>query len=537
MKKKTIYNGLVRLLMVLALVIVITIPTVSWVAEPTFLPPYPSKVPSGGIGHYIPGGRNVEAYRYVHSPGYPPFPDRGKFTGTLTGSWYNMGKQFGARSGDETRCVSDIWWKESCELFGKAETLKAMELFEAQIAALDPNLVEFMNGIADGAAPWLNQSIYANKSHPLYATNYERVLAVNIYDDWVMSHPSVFPDGSSTCGGILTCPAMRGIGSCSAFSARGAATSNGQVIAAHDRQIQYDPRSYLQAYIIHPPKGNAAWILTNCPQVAANQVVNEKGVSIILLFGGVSNPNSWDYPGGPYFAEGFGVPWFSLFLYVGTHADTAEEAIKMLTVGTSEYRARTGRNSLLRAGGWLFMVTDKHTMAVVEVTADRYAVRYPGEFTGPEWTSKDYIVCTNHYLSDFSYDKDNNLTNVPMTIFTVLPPSDTEVRFWTLMWDMKKRYGQIDRYMAQHIMSGRYANDKDTGQRIDCADVEGKLSIYCDVGSCTEGSQVGLVSGSADCKVGVLDGAHSEIYWTMGIASDWQGAWDAYYFKKNQDER
>lgn len=87
-------------------------------------------------------------------------------------------------------------------------------------------------------------------------------------------------------------------------------------------------------------------MLSNCPQVSANQVVNNKGVSIICLFGGASNAKSWNHPGGPHFAEGFGVPWFHLFLRVGIYANTAKEAIDLLTVGSQEYRAKTGRGSI-----------------------------------------------------------------------------------------------------------------------------------------------------------------------------------------------
>ena len=48
-------------------------------------------------GKYIPGGRNIEAFRYAHSDGYPPFPDKAHFIGTLQGDWYQMGKQFAHR--------------------------------------------------------------------------------------------------------------------------------------------------------------------------------------------------------------------------------------------------------------------------------------------------------------------------------------------------------------------------------------------------------------------------------------------------------
>ena len=86
--------------------------------------------------------------------------------------------------------------------------------------------------------------------------------------------------------------------------------------------------------------------------------------------------------------------------------------------------------------------------------------------------------------------------------------------------------------MAQHIMGGRYAYDRDTGEQIDCAQHGGKWFVYGKVKACNEGSQVGLRNGSVDSKVAVLDGDKSEVYWTMGNASDWEGAWDAYLFSE-----
>ncbi len=518
-------------------------PEVPGFAEVDFLSPEPAPVPPEGAGAYLPGGRNTAADRYMHSEGYPPFPDRAKFIGTLTGGWYAMGRQFGERSGDGARCVSDIWWREQCGLWGKAETLKAMALYEDQIRAFDPNLIDFTQGIADGASPWLNQSRYADRRDPLYGTDYQRVLDASIQDEWTMHHPLQFPDGSSTYGGSQKAPVETCVTMCSGFSARGQATAQGEVIAAQNRHCGYDPRCYEQVFVVRPEEGNACWVLTNCPQVAANQVVNEKGVSIALFSGGHTNPRSLDYGGESFCAEGFGVPWHYLFLYAGIHADTAEQAIEMLTVGTPAYRDRTGRRTLLRGGGWIFMVTDRETMAVVEVTADRYAVRYAGEHTGPDWTDRDFVVATNHYLCDFSYDRDNRLTDVPMSIFrdeyerdpetgevTGLNPSG--IRFWTLMWDMKHHRARVDRYRAQEIMSGLYAYDRETGKKVECAqDEAGDWRIWGRLRPCKAGGRVTLEGGSADGKVAVLDRAESGVYWTMGSPCHWAGAWDAYRFE------
>jgi hypothetical protein len=495
---------------------------------------------------YIPGGRNIEAFSYAHSEGYPTFPDKAHFIGTLRGDWYQMGKQFGEGAGESTMYVSDIWWKAECDLWGKTETLKAFEFYETQIAALDPNIVEFMKGLSEGASRWLDKSLYADSGHELYATNYQRVLAVNLWDAWTMMHPSMFPDGSSSYGGKRKSPPpdQKCIAGCSAFAARGQATQDGIVISAHNRHSPFDPRCYEQMYIIEPDKGHRCWVLTNSPQVAANQVVNDKGVSISLLAGGQTNLRSMNHEGKAHCAEGFGVPWFHLFLYIGTHADSAEEAIEMLTLGTQEYRRRTGRKTLLRCGGWNFLVTDRETLAVVEATADRYAVRYAGDvfpYTGLDWNDTEYIVATNHFICDFSYDKDNNKTEVPMTIFSdgyIRDPKTGEItglsgsgeRFWTLMWDAKHNYGHIDRFRAQQIMSGSYAYDKETGEKIEVAqDQAGKWQIYGVAKPCTVGF-VGLWGGTCDAKIATLTGENLVVYWTLGNPRDWQGAWDTYRF-------
>ena len=62
-------------------------------------------------------------------------------------------------------------------------SLKAFDLYETQIKALDPGLVEFMKGLAEGSASWLDKSPYADPSHALHGTNYQRVLAVNLWDE------------------------------------------------------------------------------------------------------------------------------------------------------------------------------------------------------------------------------------------------------------------------------------------------------------------------------------------------------------------
>jgi len=68
--------------------------------------------PSAGVGQYLSGGRNVEAYKYVHTEGHPSIPDKVKFVGTLKGSWYKMEKQLGERSDSDVRYPGEFTGSE-----------------------------------------------------------------------------------------------------------------------------------------------------------------------------------------------------------------------------------------------------------------------------------------------------------------------------------------------------------------------------------------------------------------------------------------
>ena len=108
------------------------------------------------------------------------------------------------------------------------------------------------------------------------------------------------------------------------------------------------------------------------------------------------------------------------------------------------------------------------------------------------------------------------------------------IRFWTLMWDLRHCFGRIDRYQAQRIMSGLYAHDRETGDRIDCArDEHGAWRIWGEVEPCNQGS-VSLRGGTADGKVAVLEDRSTAVSWTMGSPSHWEGAWDQFSFQGGQ---
>lgn len=444
---------------------------------------------------------NPCARYYQVSPGHPPYAPRARFLGELRGSWYGIGYQVGTEAGDLVRWVSDVWWKEHTEKFGFDDTIHAMSLYEAQIAALSSDLVKFMQGIADGAAEELEKSPYAQAS-----SHYHKILNTNIFDAWSWRHPTALPwrNGSE----IQT-------GGCSSFVTIGAGPNKtDEMIAAHNRHCPFNPKCYQIVYIGRPNDGNAFWVLTYGGAGAACQVVNDRGVSIILNAGGDQHAK--------YHANAFGVSWFLLFLHVAAYANTADEAIDMVTRGTPEYRTNTGRNSLLRTGTWNFLIADGKNCAVVETSCDRYAIRRPGDVG----EIGDYLVMTNHNYCSYSFDENNERTDVPMTRFGNESTSPGSAkRFWTLMWDIRHSYGQIDREMAMQFMRSHHQHDRDAN-RIESKGEEMLLKFTEDV-TCPHygGYPEKWLGGTADAKMAVY-GDDLIIYWTLGRPCEWEGPWD-----------
>jgi len=331
---------------------------------------------------------NVAVDKYIVPEGFPKIPPHARFIGNIKGTWYEMGLQLGEKSGDLCRWVSDAWWKEQTEKYGVENTREAMKLYEAQIKAFNPHFIDFMHGIADGSAPWLEESPYAT-----VLTNYERVLSVNIYDEWDKKHPAPpYPWRNSTTvteSNVMD-PDENEYFGCASFAVVGVPlkergnrsqkwwnktpTKNGETIVGHNRQTQLFPSCYEAVYIATPsdPDANTFWVLTNPPQVSGNMVVNDKGLAVCLTNGANQAIKEGE-------TNDFGMPWFLQLIYIGAYANNAVEAVELLTKGTPEYRAATGRKTILRGGSWNFLVVDQDEAVCVETTAHRYGIRRPGD--------------------------------------------------------------------------------------------------------------------------------------------------------------
>ncbi len=483
---------------------------------------------------YSPGGENVQAINYFKAPGFPPYPSRARFIGQLKGSWYEMGKQYGERCPDMIRVqfegmLPDIKFDTPPYTHLKWDLAQYAE----QISYFAPEMLEFITGIADGAASELNQSFY-----DAYFTNFEKVLFINCHSSLTFRHPP----REAHAPGIWASSKINQLASaqniveegCSAFAVvrkKGGAKDE-NTFSTQNRDIPFFPRTYEVVYIAKPddPKANTFWALSSAGMIMANFIVNNRGMSIAHLSGGSSYAKD----------NAFGVPWPVRMTKAIISTKNRDDAIQLMTLGTPEYRAITGRKTVLRDGDSNTFVTDDHSTAVLELTARWYAVRYPGDYG----EIGNYIVSANHFVCDkYSFDEDNVKHEGPewgMTRFgDAAGYVSSGYRHATLMWLIKNNFGQIDEEMAQAFMTSHFyvtengeVVDKvwnNTYGWVSARFASGNPTICRHTGGYPEGNK----GNTNDGKVANL--SKNIVYWTLGRPCDWVGPWSSVYMRPNQD--
>ncbi len=221
----------------------------------------------------------------------------------------------------------------------------------------------------------------------------------------------------------------------------------------------------------------------------------------------------------------FGVPWPVVSFMISAYANNLQEAVDMITIGTSEYREKTGRSTLLRARQNSWVLADNKQAAVVEATAHRYAVRYPGD-NGED----GYIVAANHFVSNFSCDEENRHTSFPMTKFgDEVAQGGSALRYYTFYWLTKLNKGSIDVDMIKEFAESHFYITKE-GVRVDYVwnAEHGWLPSY--LGSrtvCTHQGYPEAYKGNT-VNTTIADLTNLNVHWSLGRPCEWIGPWKFY---------
>lgn len=457
---------------------------------------------------YRNGGASTKSQFYWNRPGWPPYQKRPLYIGVIKGSWYEMGVQYGERGGKWIRWVFDARWERLVERYGVDTVLEDLQKYYDQAELFSPQLIDFMMGIADGATKELKKSIHADA-----CSNLMKIMVHNCYSDFYYGHPG---------GGALE--SME----CTAMVVFGGATKNGEMIVAHSRDEPFGPHMLNDiAYVAIPDDPNAnMFFAVGVAGTMTYTSVNDKGLQLSQNAGGWLGHKD------------YGVPWEFLNLYTIAYADNVDEAMDIYAHGSPEYKANTGRTTVLRTIPLLVTMGDGEKAAVFEYMSDRYAVRYPGD-VGED----DFLVIPNHYKGDKgSYNEDDVWEpEEPMTKYGHEDDTaswaypNSKYRYYTLWWLIKQNYGKIDAKMVKDFYKSHFYINED-GTRVDYVwNDEWDVwvpSYLMGYSPCRHGGieyADGIYtetyrSGAADVKVAVLKD-HPETYFIFGRADEWKGPW------------
>jgi len=443
-----------------------------------------------GPEHYPPEwtGHNQRLGDYHVAAGYPAYEPHPRYLGELRGSWWQIGQQYGERAGDLIRLVYEGWYRELLPVQGNPGVMAAyLHEQEAYYEALVPEALEMMHGIADGAATELGASAF-----PRVLGHFQKILMINSYFGLKGKPPA-----SDT---PQTSRPEDAVHACSGAVILGAATADGKTIHVSSEDQHFFPQEYLVTFVANPSdrRAHRFTVTDSAGEIGSEHAQNDRGVTVSGYAGGSVGIL------GPTLAQPFsgyrrpGLDWQVGDFYAAAFSDTARHAVELLTVGREEYRARSGRKTVIGkctlGANWVICDADE-AFVVESIPADqqgqaRYAVRRPGDMNEK---NAHYIVSTNNVEARDSYDEENvREPDHPMRQHgngeqhpSHFGLNTTGMRFWTFMSLIEQEYGRIDVDMVQKWRTTHFVLDKD-GTRHDHLDVAGQqIPIYLAPGAAT----------------------------------------------------
>jgi hypothetical protein len=470
-----------------------------------------------------------------------------RYLGELSGSWGEIGEQYGERAGDLIRMVFEGWFSEVVQVQGSTQAVREyVRRQEEFYEALAPEALELMRGIARGAKAELDKSAYAD-----IMTHGEKILVINSYFG-LKGAPPTRPAEVLRSTGIMDVDSTLG---CSGAVILGKGTADGKVIHVSSEDQHFFPQEYLVTYVVHPADKSAHSYTATASggEIGSEHALNEKGVVVSGYAGGSQNIGS------PSLADPFsgyrrpGLDWQLGCWYAAAFADNAKEAVQLLTVGRPEYREKSGNKIVIgkctKGANWV--ISDAQDAYVVEsIPADadgmaRYAVRRPGD-TGEQG---DYIVSTNNVEANHSYNAQNVLEpGHPMSQHGnhLLNPvhglgvnGSNGTRFMTFTWLIKNNYGRITPDMVKSWRSAHYVYDTG-GKKHDALNIEGYGQVSTHL---VEGVSTLCAHSKGPTSVDPFTGSNIyvslsvaqdlEVHRTKGRPCEWVGPWDAVSLRTN----
>jgi len=497
----------------------------------------PTIVSEPGTGY----GSKVQLYD--RPEGTLPFTSSTRDIGILQGNWYEMGVQYGKRAGDLIAAVWEGWHQLFIPRWGVEHTYADIRLYEEQMNLWAPQFLEFIEGIADGAAPWLDQAKFADDLN-----NFDKVFYITLETSMIRRHPpkerhpidhpihqssKLEPEMCVTEVAEMFEPECTG---CSAFAIAGTEwdTLDGTTIHTQNCDCPSYPHLYSVSFFAIPDEegANAFWSHSPAGCIMGLLATNEKGLTVSHDTGPAGRSGSGWFEEYGYPDFDFGVPWRARMLYSVVYCNTTEEALEVNTLGHEQYREKTGRSTVLRDGGSITVISDPDSVVIAEVTAHNYGIRYPGDYG----EVGNYVVTANTFLCLDSYDGEGNY--YPDRGMRYFQSGDTITcqRHWTLFHLLKNNVGNINSELAKEFMSSHFYIDEE-GTRVDYMWHEngGWVSAHyltATVCSHRTGYPENLGGGTLTTRIVTNTPNETIIEWVKGHPCQWIGPWDKLIIKR-----
>jgi len=408
---------------------------------------------------------------------------RSLWIGVLQGSWREMGVQYGRRCGKDVARTFDLYWerevlRDGAGLWqaGRSERERVryatnyLTRSYAELGHLRPELVEMLDGIAEGASEELDRAAHAEAcSHFLKIAliNYSSLSCLHPGWDFAADRPAVTGPGAP--GGPPPGPGADS--DCNGFWVKGEATRTGHTYATRTAQSKHveaggSVQQRQVSYIAIPddPAARVFWGNGRAGNLGGlgGGLMNDRGVCCLTS----GAPDRCDSPADRDAALAPGIRDFLLASAAVIFSDTAKEAAAMAAVGTEDYRKRTGRNTVLRVRGCNIVFADADHAFCVEQNARHYAIRRPGDL-GEK--GANYLVHANHFKSASGLFDEANVFHPDRAMDRFCPepkeePNSTYYRFWSGMWMLRNDYGRVDDRLIREDLAASHRCYNEAGR-------------------------------------------------------------------------
>ncbi len=463
------------------------------------------------IDQYMKANWNADIARGV------PYPSRTKPM-VLHGSWYTMGQQYGKAFGKYVRIQYDANYAQFLRSQLPANKLgSVLDKYMDETGKLSPEMVEFVKGIGSGAGRDLDRATHASA-----LTNTQKIMLVNCLFEVVI--PPAWPHVAEMMGVPKTAVQTSSTDfepfASHAWAAWGNMTKGHSGMMGGTRDQPWFPTLYNVSYVAVPSDKRAAvtWGNAIAGHVASSSQVNEHGVGLGNTI--VSHDKQY-----------LGVPALLTTAYISFFAHSAREATDILTVGTPEYRKKTGRQTLAYTVGFFQTFADAKEGFTVERTGRNYAVRTAGS----QNERGDYTVLANHAVAKNSYDEFGKPTGKPMETWTVPsnPDSSSWSRYWALFYEFSKNKGKVDSRFAERTIAPMKHTYTANGTLVTTKNgiPVWRLGLTPERWLIPNPSDPNSFPTGGNNMYFVADLKKGKVQWVQGIPSHWKGDWEEVLLK------